>query len=576
MPIHNRDISRIFNLIADYLEVKGENIYRVRAYRNAARTVEDFSKSIEEMIKKDESFKDLPGIGKDLEEKIKTIVEEKNSPMLENLKQEIPVDVEQLLKVEGLGPKKVKKLYEELDIKDIKDLQNAVKDKKIRTLEGFGKKTEENIKEAVSRLKQGKERMKYAEAEEIATSLVNYLKKNSKISRIKVCGSYRRGKETVGDLDILATIENKKQTMSAFVNYEDVEKVLSKGETKSSVILKSHFQVDLRIVDSNCFGSALIYFTGSKAHNVAIRKMAIKNDYKISEYGVFKNDKKVAGKTEKQVYKKIGLSLIPPELRENNGEIEAAKNNSLPELIEEKDIKGDLHFHTKETDGKYSLKEMAEQAEEMGYEYIGNTEHSKKISIANGLDEKRLEEQIKKIDKLNKKLKDIIILKSIEVDILADGSLDLSNDILKELDYTVCSVHSKFNMNKQEMTERILKAMDNPHFNILGHPTGRLINERPPYDIDMEKIMKKAKYKGHILELTSNPDRLDLNDKYCKMAKDMGVKISIATDSHSKKSFYNIKYGIKQARRGWLEKSDVINTLSLKQLKDYFNKIKEK
>lgn len=571
MPIHNKDIAKIFKLVADYLEVEGSNIYRVRAYRNAARTIDDYSKSLESMIKNKENLQNIPGIGEDLENKIKTIVNKKTLPMLEKLKSKIPINLEKLLKIEGLGPKKIKKLYENLDIKNIQELQTAIRTNKIREIKGFGKKTEQNLKEALSRINEQKDRMKYADAEVIAKSLINYLKNKSKIKQIEICGSYRRGKETVGDLDILSVTADKKSTMETFVNYEDVEKILSKGETKSSVIIKQNFQVDLRLVDTESYGSALIYFTGSKSHNVVIRKLAIKKNYKINEYGVYANNNRVAGKTEKEIYNKIDLNFIEPELRENNGEIEAAKNDNLPQLIETKDIKGDLHFHTKETDGKYTLKEMAKQAEKMGYEYIGNTEHSQNLSVAKGLDEKRLSKQIEKIEKINKQLKSIKILKSIEVDILEDGSLDLSDDILKKLDYTICSVHSKLKMSKKEMTQRILRAMDNPYFTILGHPTGRLINKRKPYDLDMAKIMRKAKDKNLILELVSNPKRLDLNAKHCKMAKDFGVKISISTDSHTKNSFYNIKYGIKQARRGWLEKDDVINTLDLEHLNKYFN-----
>jgi DNA polymerase (family 10) len=346
-----------------------------------------------------------------------------------------------------------------------------------------------------------------------------------------------------------------------------VDKVIAKGKTKSTVKLKSGFQVDLRVIPRASYGAALIYFTGAKAHNIAIRKIANKKKYKINEYGVFKGEKRIAGKTEKDVYKKVGLPFIEPELREDRGEIEAAKKGNLPDLITLDDIRGELHMHTKLTDGKYALKEMARTAENIGWQYAGVSGHSKHVTIAGGLKAEEVEKQIKQIDKLNKNFKKFTILKSIEVDILEDGSLDLPDSLLKELDYTICAIHYKFNLSKKKQTERIMKAMDNKYFNILAHPTGRIIGQRRPYEVNLEKVMKEAKKRGCILSLNSNPVRLDLNDVQCKKAKDIGVKIAIVTDAHSIDELNYMKYGVYQARRGWLEKEDVINTGTLKQLK---------
>jgi DNA polymerase (family 10) len=396
---------------------------------------------------------------------------------------------------------------------------------------------------------------------------LKYLTRVKGINKITVTGSYRRRRETVGDLDILISCRSDSKIMDAFVNYDEVKRVMSKGETKSSVILRSGLQVDLRKVPAVSYGAALHYFTGSKAHNIAIRKLAVKRKLKINEYGVFKGDKRVAGKTEEEVYGQVGLPYIEPELREDNGEIEAAQKGKLPKLVKLDDIRGDLHAHTKETDGHNTLEEMAEAARERGYEYLAITEHSQKVTMARGFDARKLEKQIKTIGKLNDKLKGITILKGIEVDILKDGSLDLPDDILKELDVVVCSVHYYRNLSKKQMTERIIKAMDNPYFNVLAHPTGRLINERAPYEVDLEKVVKKAKEAGCFLEINAHPDRLDLTDTHCKMAKEEVVKIVISTDAHHTTDFAFMRYGVDQARRGWLEAEDVVNTRSLKELR---------
>lgn len=567
MPVHNSDVAELFNETADLLEVKGANPFQIRAYRNAAMTVKNLSGNVGDMIKQGKDLTEYPGIGKDLAGKIKQIVETGNFDKLKDLRKEVPQELSRLMKISGLGGKRVKKIYEELDISTVDDLEQAAQKKKIRSLEGFGEKTEQSILEGIERIKQTKGRTPLNIAEEIINPLIEYLKKDKKVKDIEVAGSNRRRKETVGDVDILVTVKKGSEVMDRFVEYEDVQKVISKGETRSSVLLRSDFQVDLRVVPRVSYGAALIYFTGSKNHNIAVRKIGVKKGLKINEYGVFKDDDRVAGKTEQEVYKKIGLDFIPPELREDRGEVEAAKKGKLPKPVDIQDIRGDLHMHTKLTDGHYTLEEMINASKNLGYEYIAVSEHSKHVSVAGGIDAKQLAKRNEEIDRINEKLKDIVVLKSIEVDILEDGTLDLPDSILKELDITTCSIHYKFNLSKEKQTQRVLKAMDNPYFNILGHPTGRMINERSPYEIDMEKILKAAKEKNCIMELNAHPIRLDINDIYCKRAKEMGVKIAISTDAHSISDLRYMSYGVGQARRGWMEKNDVINTMTLKQLR---------
>lgn len=572
MPVKNIDIAEVFNKIADLLEIDGENPFRVRAYRNAALTVENLSQDITNMVKNGEDLTKLPDIGHDLAEKIDNIVNNKEIELLKKLEEKIPVDLTGLMHISGLGAKKVKKLYDALNIKNIDELAQAAEQKKIQKLPEFSEKTEKHFLEEISKIKKEYMRMKFSTAEQYALPIVDYLKKDPNIQNIEIAGSYRRKQETIGDIDILVTCEDVHKIMDEFVNYEDVQEILSKGKTRSSVILKAGIQVDLRAVPQKSYGAALHYFTGSKSHNIAIRKLAKQRNWKVNEYGLFEGEKFIAGETEEGIYKKFDLPFIEPELRENRGEFEAAAKGKLPKLIELKDIKGDLHVHTKITDGHNSLEEMVEAAQKLGYEYIANTEHSKHVTVARGLDAEKLAEHIKKIDKLNESLKNFTILKSVELDILEDGSLDLPDEILKELDIVVCAIHYKFNLSKEKQTERILRAMDNPYFNIFAHPSGRLINEREPYDVDMERIMKKAKENNCILEINAQPSRLDLNDIYCKTAKYMGIKFAISTDSHNISNYNYMRYGIGQARRGWIEADDVINTRNVNELKKLIKK----
>lgn len=570
MPVQNTDVAEIFNKVADLLEIQGANNFRVRAYRNAARTVKSLAKNVSEMADDIDNLTDLPGIGEDLAGKIKEIVETGTLSQLKEIEEKTPPGLGELMKIQSLGPKRVKAIYRNLDISDLKSLKKAAEKGKIRELDGFGKKTEQRIIEELEKKDSRAGRIKLFEAEQRAKPLAEYIKKSNGIKELAIAGSFRRRKETVGDLDILVTCKKGSDVMDRFVDYEDVQKVISKGKTRSSVVLRSGLQVDLRVMPEVSYGAALHYFTGSKAHNIAVRKIAVKKNLKINEYGVFKGDDRVAGKTEKEVYDQVGLPYIEPELREDQGEVDAAQKNKLPDLVTVKDLRGDLHGHTKATDGKSTLEEMAAAAKERGYEYLAITNHSKRVSVARGLDAKRLEKEIKEIDRLNEKLNGITLLKGIEVDILEDGSLDLADDILRKLDIRICSVHYNRNLSAKKQTERIIRAMDNPYFNILAHPTGRMINEREPLDLDVEKLMKAAVDRGCFMEINSHPDRLDLPDRYCRMAKEMGLKLAISTDAHSESDLNLIRFGVDQARRGWLEADDVLNTRNRKDLEKLF------
>ena len=567
MPVLNSDVARIFNQMADLLEMESANAFRVRAYRNAARTIASLPKEVSEMVETGEALDDLPGIGKDLASKIQEIVETGSFSQLREIEKKTPPELTEIMKIPGLGAKRVYALHKELGVKTVGDLRENARKGEIRHLRGFGKKTEQKILEEIEETEKHGDRIKIVEAEEAAKALLKYFETVKGIKKIMVAGSYRRRKETVGDLDILVSCGKDCKVMDALVKYDAVKRVVSRGTTKSSVILRSGLQVDLRKVPAVSYGAALHYFTGSKAHNIAVRRMGVKKNLKINEYGVFKGDKRVAGRNEEDVYRQVDLPYIEPELREDNGELEAAQEGKLPELVTVDDIRGDLHAHTKETDGHNTVEEMAEAAKEMGYEYLAITEHSQRVSMAHGFDAKKMERQIKRIEELNGKLKGITILKGIEVDILKNGSLDLPEDILKELDVVVCSVHYDRNLPKKEMTERILTAMDNPYFHILAHPTGRLINERAPYEVDLERVLEKAKEAGCFLEVNAHPDRLDLSDRYCRTAKQIGVKLVISTDAHRTSNLALMRFGVDQARRGWLEADDVLNTRSLKELK---------
>ncbi len=573
MPIHNSEIEEILDTVANLLEIKGENPFRVRAYRNAARTIQGLSQSVAALVHEGHDLSELPGVGKDLAGKIAEIVETGTLSLLTELQGELPAGLTDLMKVPGLGPKRVAALYQELGITTLADLAQAAEQRRIQALEGFGKKTEDRILEETAKVQQRQsKRISLVVAEQVAGPLVEYLRQTPGANDVVVAGSYRRQKETVADLDILATRGRNSKIMDRFVGYEDVRRVVSQGETRSTVILRSEVQVDLRVVPQASYGAALMYFTGSKEHNIAIRKIGLAKKLKINEYGAFRGEKRVAGRTEAEMYAKVGLPFIEPELREDRGEIEAARKGKLPKLLELQDIRGDLHVHTKRTDGHDTIEELVEAARQHGYDYIAITDHSKHVTVARGLKPEQVRAQVREIDGINKKLKGFTVLKSTEVDILEDGSLDLPDEVLQELDLTVCSVHYKFNLSLKQQTDRILQAMENPCFTILAHATGRLIGQREPYQVDMEEVVKAAQRNGCILEVNAHPDRLDLNDVHCKMAKDMDVKVAVSTDTHRLGDLDYMRFGVGQARRGWLEADDVVNTRSVTELRKLLRK----
>jgi len=567
MPIHNADIAAVFDEIANLLEIDNANPFRVRAYRNAARQVQGMGEALADMVSKEEDLTELPGIGEDLAAKITEIVRTGKCQALEKLRSQMPPTITALLKIPGLGPKRVRTLYKELDIETMEQLARAAREQRIRALPGFGPKIELTIGEAIAAHAGEQARFKRAIAAQYAEALKTYLKKQRGVRAIEIAGSYRRAKETVGDLDIVVAAADGPAVMDRFVGYDEVKDVVAKGNTRATVILKCGLQVDLRVVEPASFGAALLYFTGSKAHNIEVRRLAQDRGLKINEYGVFRGAKRVAGDSEKSMYATVGLPWIAPELRENRGEIEAAHAKKLPNLIERSDLKGDLHAHTKATDGHHTLKEMAEAARAHGLAYLAITEHSRRLTVAKGLDPRHLRRELEEIDKLNATLKGVTLLKGIEVDILEDGALDLPDDVLGELDVVVGAVHGKFELARAKQTNRILRAMDHPHFHILAHPTGRLLDTRKPYDVDMLKIIRHARARGCFLELNAHPERLDLLDIHCQMAKDEGVLIAISSDAHRIQDFDNLIYGVGQARRGWLEAKDVLNTRPLGQLR---------
>ena len=472
-------------------------------------------------------------MGQDLAGKIQEIIKTGDLGLLKELEARTPPALALLMNVAGLGPKRVHILHEKLGITTTEDLKAAAQAGKIKELKGFGPKIEQQVLEGLAQLAATGKRYKLVTVEPVAEALVKHLKTVPGVAEAIVAGSYRRRQETVGDLDVLVTCREAFRVMDAFTSYEDVSRVIAKGDTKSAVVLRNGLQVDLRVVPQESYGAALHYFTGSKAHNIAVRHLGVQRGLKINEYGVFRGEARLAGRTEAEVFAAVDLPWIEPELREDWGEIAAAQQGRLPRLITLADLRGDLHAHTKATDGRNSLEEMAQAAKERGYEYLAITNHSKRVSMAHGHDAKNLAAEMAEIDRLNAKLQGIVLLKAIEMDILEDGSLDLPDEILKELDLTVCAVHYHFNLSREAQTARIIRAMDNPYFNILAHPSGRLIHRREPYEVDMERLMRAAQERGCFMELDSQPDRLDLIDIHCKLAKDLGVKVSISTDAHS-------------------------------------------
>jgi len=568
MSVTNAEIAAIFNRIADLLEIQNENPFRVRAYRNAARTVQGLSRSLAEMVQGGEVLEALPTIGKDLAAKIREIVTTGSLRKLKELEGAVSPGLVELLKVPGLGPKRLRLLHDYLDINSIEELEQAARQGLVRNLPGFGVKTEQNLLRELAELQKRTRRHLWAEVEEVAVQILDYLRDLPGVKTVEMAGSYRRRKETVGDLDVLVIASRGAKVTEAFGRFEAVERVVSQGGTRSTVILRTGLQVDLRVVPQVSFGAAWHYFTGSKAHNIAVRTMGVQRGLKINEYGVFdRAGKRIAGRTEKEVYAQVGLPWIAPELREQQGELEAVAEGKLPHLVELKDLRGDLHCHTTESDGQEDLEAMARAARDLGHRYLAITEHSHHLRVAHGLSADRLLAHCDAIDALNEKLSGIRLLKGLEVDILEDGSLDMPDAVLARLDLCLGAIHSAFGLSRKKQTERVVRAMDNPHFNILAHPTARLIGQRQACRLDMEQVMDAVLERGCYLELNAQPQRLDLNDVHCRMAKERGLKVVISTDAHSSGQLGYLRYGVGQARRGWLEKGDVLNTLGLTALK---------
>lgn len=567
----NKLAAKIFYEIADMLEIKNVQ-WKPAAYRKAAMTIESLSEDIEEVYRRGgrKALLQLPGIGENISTKIEEIIKTGSLRYYERLKKEMPIDFETLTSIPGLGPKKLKKLYDALKIKNLEDLRKAAEKGAIAGIEGFGEKSEQDILKGIALLEKTKGRALLGFVLPDANAIVEKLKRSRAVGKISIAGSLRRRKETIGDIDILVTSSEPGKVMELFVSLPEVEEVFAKGVTKSSVRLKNGLNCDLRVVEEDSFGSALQYFTGSKDHNIALRRIAMDKGYKLSEYGIFKGKKKIAGKTEEEVYRALGLSYIEPELRENLGEIEAAQKGKLPKLVELSDIRGDFHVHTNWSDGSDPLEEVVLAAKERGYEWVCISDHSQSVKIAHGLNERMLERQFEEIEKVQKKISGIEILKGIECDIKKDGSLDLKDDALRKCDVVIASVHTYFNLPVREMTERIIRAMENPHVDIIGHPTGRLIGEREAYELDFEKLFDAARENNVAFEINAFPSRLDLNGANVKAALAYKLQFTIGTDAHNKSHMRFMDLGVATARRGWAEKKDILNTLSAREIRKRF------
>jgi DNA polymerase (family X) len=560
----NKKIAAVFEEIANLMKINQDDpkwTFKSAAYDRASRAIESFPERLQDLANDPaRKLTEVPGVGEDLAGKIRELVETGKCKYHEEQLQKVPKGLLDLLNLQSVGPQKVRLFYKELGVKSVDELESVAKAGRLRDLPGMKGKSEENILKAIEVYRRAAGRFRLDTAEETARELADYLKKLKFVEEVQPAGSLRRGRETVGDLDLLVTGRNHADIAEHFVKHPAVSQILAQGEDKVSVKLENDLQVDVRLIDSRAYGAAMQYFTGSKEHNVNLRERAKKRGWKLSEYGLFQGEKVLASKTEEEIYKKLGLEWIPPELRENWDEIEAAENNELPKLVELGDIRGDLQMHTTASDGKTSVEEMAEAAKRLGYKYILITDHSKAVTIANGLDERRAAENIKRIHAARKKVKGIEIWAGAEVDILGDGSLDYPNSLLKQFDIVLASVHSRMNMPAGEMTTRLLKALENPYVRILGHPTGRQILRRDPFQFDLDRVFAAAKAHGVILELNGNPERLDLCDRHVKLAREKGMRIIISTDAHHPDHFAFMRFGVTTARRGWMEKKDALNT----------------
>ncbi len=572
----NQELVKIFYEIATFLEIEGV-AFKPFAYQRVAKSLENLKEDVEQIYlsKGKDGLEEIEGVGKNIALQIEEYLKTGKMVGHQELRKKLPMKIDELMRVEGLGPKKIKALYEKLNIKNLKDLERAVKKHQIKELPGFGETTEKNIAQGIEFLKTSKGRSLLQEILPVAREVLKKLEALPIVQKASIAGSLRRKKETIGDVDFLVVSKDPKKVMEFFVNLPGVKKIWGQGPTKSSVHMAGGFDMDLRVVPAKSWGSALQYFTGSQAHNIATRKLAIAKGLKLSEWGIFKGEKQVAGVSEEEVYKMLDMPYVEPELREDIGEIQSALDGKLPTLIELKDIKGDLHCHSDWNGGAQSIEQMAKTAMEMGYEYIGISDHSKTLKIENGLNEKQLLEQNQYIKNLNSKFEiknsKFRILHGVEADILKDGSIDIKDEVLAQLDYVIASVHLNTKMEKPEMMRRIEKAMKNPNVDIIAHPTGRIVNQREEYQVDIDQLLKMAKETGTILEINSSA-RMDLRDLYIRRAKNEGVKMIINTDSHRKDQMQLMEYGVSQARRGWAEKGDIINTQAVEGLLKSFKK----
>ena len=587
--MENIEIAGRLDELADLLEIGGANPFRIRAYRNAVRTIRGLTRRLADMVAEGEDLTELPGIGTDLSSHIQELLETGSLELLEEVAREVPRELALLTRIEGVGPKKAKKLWKELDVTTPDALEKAVKEGRVEKLEGFGKKSAEKILRAIGDLRLQQGRFLRHEAAELVDPVLRRLEGAPGVQRLEVAGSFRRGRETVGDVDILALVEGDPEpVMERFTSAPGVERVTMSGETRGSVVLKSGLPLDLRILPEESYGAALHYFTGSKEHNVEIRKLARDRGLKVSEYGVFRVEKgeegkkkedehpksgdRVGGATEEEVFEAVGLPWIPPVLRENRGEIQAAREGRLPELVDLDDIRGDLHMHSTWSDGADSIAEMARACADRGYEYMAITDHSQAVTVARGLTPERLREQWKEVESVRDEVEGIHIFRGCEVDILKDGSLDLPDEILEGLDIVLVAVHSHFHLDEAAMTKRVAKALAHPMVDVLVHPTGRLINRREPYALDVEAVLEAAREHDVAVELNANPHRRDLKDVHLFRARELGLKVSVGTDSHRTGHLTYMETGLDEARRGWLEPDDIVNCYALEEMRKWLDR----
>jgi DNA polymerase (family X) len=570
--MENAPIADIFDAIADRLELKSDNPFRIRSYRNAAQSIRSLSDRLEDRAAEDQDLSEIPNIGEATAKKIREILNRGTCARLEDLRDEIPEGLVAIMRIPGVGPRKAMQIRKELGIDRVADLKKACRKHSVRKLAGLGEKTERKILKGIRTAEKTKNRILYSEAAACLDSLASHLDGISDLKRWDVAGSFRRGKETIGDLDILVCAENRKKATDSLLEYSEIADVVSRGKERVRVRLKGGLAIDFRFFDAPAFGAAFMYFTGSKAHNIKVRRMAQERDWKLNEYGLFAGDRRLAGKSEKAVYKSLDLQWPPPELREDRGEVEAARNGRLPRLIEGKDVRGDLQCHTTASDGKHSIAEMAEAARGYGYEYLAITDHSKRVAMAHGLDDEATRRHADAIRDVDRKMKGFWLLAGIEVDILKSGKLDLKEKTLEGLDWVVASLHYDLAMSRKAMTDRIVAAVGSGVVHCLGHPLGRIVGKRDPIAVDMDRVVEACIEHGVRLEINGQPDRLDLPDTYCRTAREAGATFTLGTDAHSADGFHFMPLAVTVARRGWLRRSDVLNTKTAAELRKALRK----